>query len=282
MQGLYLIKWLQTLLYYLIGSGVWLALSLPVQAEGRYQTESFNEREWLLYVPDRFSEKAHLYLLIVLHGGAGNAQFIQRKLAFEQAADQLGMVVAYLNGSVAARLGGAKFKAWNAGGGCCGKPYRDQVDDISYISEAVETLQSRYHVSDVNKLAVGHSNGGMMLQTMVCTTETFQKVVTHSATLMVDPKQCAKAVNNTIINIHGELDENVPIAGGIGEKGFLDIPFTSQKNAQHIFESAGGRYQLVVLPKAAHSLKDLDGSARKFRKQPLVELILEQFSLTAR
>lgn len=258
------------------------ATVLAAQTDGLPSKEVFKGREWLLYIPKNLPDKATRSLLIVLHGGGGNARSVHNKLLFDREADEYGLVVAYLNGSAAARLGGSRFKAWNAGGGCCGKPNRDQVDDVGYITDAVAALQSRFHISHSHTFAVGHSNGGMMLQTMACETEIFKRIVTLSATLMIDSKRCSKAANHNIINYHGARDENVPVAGGIGTKGLLQIPFTSQANAKHLFESLGGRYQLVILPEASHSLKDLNHSALKYKGRNLIELILDEFAIMER
>ncbi|TAK99339.1 MAG: hypothetical protein EPO09_01315, partial [Aquabacterium sp.] len=181
--------------------------------------DRFAGRDMLVYVPAHLPAAGQRALLVVLHGGGGNARFMQEHLKIDGVAEQNGFVVAYLNGSAAARLGGDSLKAWNAGKGCCGKPYTDKVDDIGYITGAVRYLQQQYGATTERTYGAGHSNGAMMMQTMACLTPVFKHVVTLAGTLMADTRTCPEARQHVIDNYHGERDQNVPIAGGVGTKG---------------------------------------------------------------
>jgi polyhydroxybutyrate depolymerase len=202
-------------------------------------------------------------LLVALHGGGGNARFMLDHLKIDGVAEKNGFIVAYLNGSAATRIGGNKLKAWNAGSGCCGEPYSDKVDDVGYIAGAVRYLQQKYGVSPERTFGVGHSNGAMMMQTMSCMTDLFREVATLAGTLMAEVPSCPAASNHTIYNYHGALDVNLPIVGGFGSKGVTNINFTSQAKAKALFENAGGRYLLHVLPGADHSIEHLSLSSQK-------------------
>ncbi len=223
----------------------------------------FGGREMLVYVPRSLPVAGRRSLLVALHGGGGNARFMLDHLKIDGVAEKNGFIVAYLNGSAATRIGGNRLKAWNAGGGCCGEPYSDKVNDVSYITGAVRYLQQKYGVSPERTFGVGHSNGAMMMQTMSCITDLFKKVATLAGTLMAEVSSCPAAVNHTIYNYHGALDVNVPIVGGFGSKGVTNINFTSQAKAKALFESAGGRYLLHVLPGADHSIEHLSLSSQK-------------------
>lgn len=176
-------------------------------------------------------------LLVALHGGGGHAP--------------------------ATRTGGSRSRAWNAGGGCYGKPHRDQVDDVGYITGAVRYLQQKYAVAPERTFGVGHSNGAMRMQTMVCLTDLFGEIASLAGTLMADTPVCPAARNHTIHNYHGALDQNVSIAGGSGTKGVTNIHFTSQAKAKAVFENSGGRYLLHVFPSAGHAIEHLSLSSQK-------------------
>ena len=103
----------------------------------------------------------------------------------------------------------------------------------------------------------------IMMQTMSCMTDLFREVATLAGTLMADMPSCPTARNHTIYNYHGALDENVPIAGGLGTKGVTNIDFTSQAKAKARFEESGGRYILQVLPGADHSIEHLSLSSQR-------------------
>ena len=225
--------------------------------------DAFGGREILVYVPRSLPAARQRSLLVALHGGGGNARFMLDHLKIDGVAEKNGFIVAYLNGSAATRIGGDRSRAWNAGGGCCGKPYREKVNDVGYITDAVHYLQRKYVVAPERTFGVGHSNGAIMMQTMSCMTDLFREVATLAGTLMADMPSCPTARNHTIYNYHGALDENVPIAGGLGTKGVTNIDFTSQAKAKARFEESGGRYILQVFPGADHSIEHLSLSSQR-------------------
>lgn len=225
--------------------------------------DAFGGREMLVYVPLSLPAAGRRSLLVALHGGGGNARFMLDHLKIDGVAEKNGFIVAYLSGSAATRIGGNKLKAWNAGSGCCGKPYSNKVDDVGYITGAVRYLQRKYAVAPERTFGVGHSNGAMMMQTLSCLTDLFREVATLAGTLMAEVPSCPAALNHTIHNYHGALDDNVPIVGGFGSKGVTNINFTSQAKAQALFENSGGRYLLHVLPDADHAIEHLSLSSQR-------------------
>lgn len=241
--------------------------------------DRFDGRDMLVYVPTALPAAGQRALLVALHGGGGNARFMLGHLKIDGVAEKNGFVVAYLNGSRAGRIGARKLKAWNAGSGCCGKPYSDKVDDIGYITGAVEYLQRKYAIAPERTFGVGHSNGAMMMQTMSCLTNVFNTVATLAGTLMAEVPSCQAARNHTIYNYHGALDVNLPIAGGFGTKGVTNIDFTSQTKAKALFENSGGRYVLSVLPDADHSIEHLSLSSQKHNGLTIAELLTRDLGL---
>lgn len=244
------------------------------------QPDVFAGRDMLVYVPSVLPEKGQRALLVVLHGGGGNANFMREHLKIDGVAEQNHFIVAYLNGSAASTIGGRQLKAWNAGSGCCGKPYTDNVDDVGYISNAVTYLQNKYGVSSERIFGAGHSNGAMMMQTMVCQTNLFTKVATLAGTLMSGLSTCPAAHGHTIYNYHGADDQNVPIAGGFGTKGVTNINFTAQTEAKSRFENAGGHYFLTALPGADHTIEHLNVASQQQDGMTIAERIAKVLGLT--
>ena len=76
---------------------------------------TIGDRTYRLYVPAGLPSSAPL--VVMLHGGFGSAQQAERAYGWDQSADSAKFVVAYPDG-----LG----RAWNAGGGCCGRSSRDR------------------------------------------------------------------------------------------------------------------------------------------------------------
>jgi poly(3-hydroxybutyrate) depolymerase len=254
--------------------------SLGAKTENTH-VETFGGREMLVYTPSVLPTKGQRALLVALHGGGGNAEFLRDHLKIDGVAERSGFIVAYLNGSAAARIGGDKLKAWNAGGGCCGRPYSEKIDDVGYIAGAVAYLQAEYGVPPERTFGVGHSNGAMMMQTLSCQTDLFGKVATLAGTLMSDAPSCPAARGHTIYNYHGEDDQNVPIAGGFGTKGVTNIDFASQAKAKSRFESAGGHYFLHVFPGADHSIEHLSLSSQREGGLTIGERLARDLGLVA-
>lgn len=218
-------------------------------------TDNYEGREILVHVATN-APPANRALVIVLHGGMGNANHIFSILGeqLNGAANEGGFVVAYLNGSPATRRGENGHNAWNAGGGCCGQPFAKNIDDVAYISRAITYLADKYNV-DKNKVsAIGHSNGAMMTQRLMCETDLLQSAIPISGPLMLHVKTCPKAGGKKILAIHGELDENVPINGGYGTKGVTNIKFAAQSQSKAVFEASGAEYTIDEVKGVDHSL----------------------------
>lgn len=246
---------------------------------GNTRTIAYGGREILLYVPSNLPPQGQRALLVALHGGGGNAEFMRDHLKMDGVAERHGFLVAYLNGTAAAAIGGERLKAWNAGSGCCGKPYTDKVDDLGYVAGAVQYLQRVYGVPVQRSFGVGHSNGAMMVQTLACRSGVFTTVASLAGTLMSDDTACPTARGHTIYNYHGADDQNVPLAGGFGSKGVTTIDFTPQAKAQTLFEKAGGHYQLQVFEGADHSIEHISESSQKLDGRTIAERIAQDLGL---
>ncbi len=221
-------------------------------------TDNFQGRDLLIYASPNMPSMGRRSMIVVLHGGMGNAVHIQTIIGqqMKDAADEGGYIIAYLNGSQATRRN-AKFLAWNAGGGCCGQPAKNNVDDVAYITGAVSYLARKYGVDKERIFGMGHSNGAMMTQRLMCETDLYQAIIPISGPLNIDVKTCPKAKGRKIWAIHGDKDENVPIGGGPGTKGLTDVPYKSEIYAKEIFEASDALYRIDAVKGADHSLQHL-------------------------
>lgn len=236
-----------------------LALTPALAAPAGDTTDSYGGRAMILHLPATLPASGTRALVIVLHGGMGNAGRIashqaESGLNLDAEADKNGFVVAYLNGTPVTRLLGGKFLGWNAGGGCCGQPAQNGTDDVAYITGAVSYLAGKYGVDRARVFAIGHSNGAMMAQRMVCETRVFAGVVAISGPLNLDTTHCPSASGLNVLAIHGADDRNVPIAGGQGSKGLAKVAWKSEAQSQAVMTASGAHYTLQVVPGADHFL----------------------------
>lgn len=238
----------------------------------------FEGRDIIVYVPKSLPAEGARGLVMAFHGGMGNAGHIRATLDMERTADQYGFVIAYLNGTKAARRNDT-FKAWNGGGGCCGQPYKNNVDDVGYIEKAAKFLTQRYDIDQSRIFGIGHSNGGIILQRTVCERGVFAAIVPISGPLNLENPDCGAASGRRILAIHGEEDKNLPITGGRGTKGVTDIDFQSQAHAKKIMEDSGADYTLLALPNTDHSLKNIMDTIVKTQNMTLGEKAARFFGL---
>ena len=167
------------------------------------------ERTYALYAPERIGTAELRPLVIVLHGGGGDAENAAYMTGFSRMALRERFFVAYPNGS--SRLADA-LQTWNVRH-CCGYARKSQVDDVGFIRLLIDTLVKQYPVDPQRIYVTGMSNGGMLTHRIGI--ELGDKVAAIApvvATLFGDEAQPANAVPTLIIN--GALDKSVPPAGG--------------------------------------------------------------------
>lgn len=225
-------------------------------------------------------------LVIVLHGGLGNAQRIASRrsgsaLNLNAMADAHGFVVAYLSGTPVARLLGSDKLGWNAGA-CCGLPAEKQVDDVQYLRESVESLIMAQGIDRRRVFAIGHSNGAMMVQRAMCETTLFAAAVAVSGGLESGASRCPAAQNKRLLAIHGEVDQNVPLAGGRGAKGLSRVAFRSQAETAKVWQESGAAYDLKIVPGADHSTESINTQLQRTESRSLAQTIVKTLGLDTR
>lgn len=166
------------------------------------------DRSYRLYVPAGLPASAPL--VVMLHGGFGSAEQAERAYGWDQLADWAKFVVAYPDG-----IG----RAWNSGGGCCGRPARDGIDDVGFIAAAVGDISANVGIEATRVYATGISNGGMMAYALACNTGTFAAIGPDSAT-QLDP--CLSPRPTSVMHIHGTADRLIRYDGAPGV-GFAQI-----------------------------------------------------------
>ena len=204
-----------------------LALALALALAGtaaagdveRRLTVDGRERSYLLHLPPTSGSGEPLPLVVVLHGGAGNAWAIRKQTGFCEEADWRGFAVAYPNGSHSAvasvmLLGQAKFLVWN-GGSCCGWATEHAVDDVGFVRALVEDVARQLPIDRKRVFAAGISNGGMMSYRLACEASDVFAAVGVVSGALVSPG-CAPRKPVSVIHIHGTADTYVPLRGGPG------------------------------------------------------------------
>jgi polyhydroxybutyrate depolymerase len=161
-------------------------------------------RSFRLYLPAGLPLSHPVPLVVMLHGGFGDDAQAEAGYGWDQQATSQGFVVAYPNGDM---------KAWNGGGGCCGQPGRENIDDVAFISQMVAKVRAELPIDARRVYATGISNGGIMAYRLACDTTIFAAIGPDSATRL---GSCDHPAPISVIHIHGTADHNIPYAGGGG------------------------------------------------------------------
>lgn len=168
------------------------------------------ERRYVVRVPSALARGAvKMPLVLVLHGGGGNAAISEYMTGFTEKAEKEGFIVVYPEGS--GRIKG-QLLTWNAGH-CCGYAMTHQVNDVEFISTLIDRLIKDYPIDPQRVYATGMSNGGMMAHRLgIELSHKIAAIAPVVATLFGDEKKPAQPVSAIMFN--GMRDQAVPYLGG--------------------------------------------------------------------
>ncbi len=156
------------------------------------------------------STGAPVPLVLVLHGGGGNAENAELMTGFTRLVDRERIMVVYAEGSSRGRL--LRLLTWNARH-CCGYAMDERVNDVGFIDVLLDTLIARYPIDRSRIYATGMSNGGMMSHRLGYElAPRFAAIAPVVGALFGDERVPASPVSALMIN--GLLDKSVPPGGG--------------------------------------------------------------------
>ncbi len=172
-------------------------------------------RSYVVHVPPAPAAGKPLPLVIVLHGGGGNADNAIRMTGFSEKADKEGFIAVYPNGTGKLKN---RLLTWNAGH-CCGYAFEEKIDDVGFIRTLIEKLQSQFNVDPKRIYATGMSNGAMMTYRLGCElSDKIAAIAPVAGTLGTE--SCRPESPVSVIIFQGTADEHVLYEGGKPRKGF--------------------------------------------------------------
>ena len=171
--------------------------------------EGKTTRQYFLVAPDSYDPATPLPILIGLHGINGSPASFRDQFLFGALASEFKYVGIFPLGW------GDEVNSnptWNTGS-CCLSAMVANINDVEFIQAIIQEVNKNYFVDESRIWAVGFSAGGMMAYKLGCD---LASVVTAigvvSGTLMQDP--CNPVAPISIIHLHGELDDAIPVLGG--------------------------------------------------------------------
>jgi polyhydroxybutyrate depolymerase len=180
------------------------------------------ERVYSVYLPESLEPARPAPVVLVFHGGGGNAASARTVTGFDSLADEEGFVVVYPSGS---GLLADRLLTWNAGT-CCGYAWEHEIDDVAFAEALLDDLGARAAIDSARIFAAGMSNGALMAYRLACELSgRFAAIGPVAGTQNVET--CNPRSPVSVLHIHGSNDQHVPLEGGIGSESLTGVDFLS-------------------------------------------------------
>ena len=227
-----------------------------------------NDREVIVVEPDG-AATARLPLLVILHGGLGNAANIRFNLRMDRMAAEAGVRLAFVQGTPVRASWSPNGRVWNAGT-CCGTAQRRNIDDVDHIADVIARLRP----ISTRVTVAGHSNGAMMATRLACERpRTASRIFALSGPLLLS--RCANMRGLRVTHIHGTRDFNVPHEGGRSSLGIAQLTFPSLARSASVMRAAGAQVDVILLRGAGHSTRSLSRRLRGATGANLQQTLLQ-------
>jgi len=173
------------------------------------------ERTYRLYLPPSLDPGIPPPLVIVLHGGGGSGEKMEKLTlgGFNRLADTEGFIVVYPD---AAHYPVAKPN-WNDGRDVEKYPaHRDGVDDVGFLSALIDHLAKTYGIDRDRVYVTGASNGAIMAFRLACEASDRITAIAPVIGSMAEnlAGTCSPARPVSLLMINGTEDPLVPWGGG--------------------------------------------------------------------
>jgi polyhydroxybutyrate depolymerase len=176
------------------------------------------ERRYVIHVPESYDGKHAVAVVIMFHGGGGNAKNAIAETGWTSKADRVGFLVAFPEGSPPNPAKPSNFRTnpqtWNDASNRF-PAEKMNIDDGAFTRAVIDDLSARFNVDARRVFLVGFSNGSSLVYRLGV--ELSDRVaaiapVASSGLRLADPLQLQQPVS--LIAIHGLDDRLNPVEGG--------------------------------------------------------------------
>lgn len=168
-------------------------------------------------VPAGYDSTAPTPLVIMLHGYAETSVAQEDYFRFGPVADEQTFLYATPDGTH--DESGNQF--WNADDACCDF-FASGVDDVAYIDAMIDDISTQYNVDPKRIFVVGHSNGAFMSHRLACDlSNRIAAIAPLAGAVWNDALKCTPADHVSVLDVHGDADAVVNIAGGAVPAGLI-------------------------------------------------------------
>lgn len=170
-----------------------------------------HERQYYVHVPSSYNSKNPTPVILVFHGGGGNALNAMKSTQMNQTSEKYGFLAVYPQG-LGPKRRGKIIGTWNADR-CCGTAEKNQTDDVGFTSAMIDDLAKHFNVDTRRIFATGHSNGALFSYKLAC--ELSDRIAAIAPNSGQDSlNSCRPQRPIAIIHFHGTADQSAKYEGG--------------------------------------------------------------------
>ncbi len=168
---------------------------------------NYEEREYLIYVPNSYNENTNHRVLLNFHEFGGNAKdYIEYESDFREIAEREEMILIYPQALLV-----SGFSVWNA------DPFAEEnitsSDDIGFVEIILDDLQETLSIDPNRIYATGFSNGAMFAYALACFTEGLIAGVAAVSGLQLNFEDCAPSHPMSVLIAHSTTNDVIPYGG---------------------------------------------------------------------
>jgi polyhydroxybutyrate depolymerase len=196
-------------------------------------------RTYILHIPPQYDSQKRLPLVLLFHGGGGNAKQALDQYGLAEKANKEGFILVAPNGTGKLKN---RLLTWNVSFGF-GYAMKNNVDDIGFAQKLIYKLEEKLRIAPDRIFATGISNGGILCHFIAANlSNKIAAIAPVVATIggkrsanerYILPPSPNKAVS--VIAFNGLLDKRIPYSGGSQKKSFNKPVFVKSAQEMHLF-----------------------------------------------
>jgi polyhydroxybutyrate depolymerase len=178
---------------------------IPLKIETGSLEFDGQERNFMVFIPDDYTDTNKFPLVIYLHSYGWDAQKGMDYTQLNQVGSTFNFMIVYPNAK----------PNWNSGFGDSSSWSTPNNDDVGYISTLIDNLSEQYSIDLERIYATGYSNGGFMAYRLACQlSHRIAAIASVSGVMSTSVEaNCNPARTVPVLQIHGTEDPWVPIEG---------------------------------------------------------------------
>ena len=156
-----------------------------------------------------------------LHGATSNPRLMEKFSGLTDKAESAGFIVGYPAGTGVL----PNVLTWN-GGDCCGFAQKSAIDDVGFLSQMIDDLESNLRIDPTRIYLAGMSNGAHIAYRTAA--ERSERIAAIACVAGPMATRLARPTRGMpVLHIHGTDDEYAPFAGGAGPRSVFGASLPS-------------------------------------------------------